>query len=91
MIPLATDYAALLIDLLTEQIAGYYDPETKKLTISKAAGDDPSGPSWCSRTRSITALQDQAFDLEEVRGPARRPRAMRRSRGARSSRATASR
>src|SRR3954468_10227079 len=33
MIPLATDYETLLVDLLTEQIAGYYDPDTKKLTI----------------------------------------------------------
>src|SRR6185295_9468128 len=41
LIPLATDYETLLVDLLTEQIAGYYDPDTKKLTISKTAGDDP--------------------------------------------------
>ena len=71
MIPLATDYQALMVDLLTEQIAGYYDPETKKLTISKTAGDDPRGPRWCSRTRSITACRIRR-SISRVRGCARR-------------------
>src|SRR5438046_6667879 len=42
MIPPGTDYSALLIELLADQIAGYYDPDTKKLTISRSAGDDPA-------------------------------------------------
>src|ERR1044071_10210859 len=42
MIPPGTDYKALLVDVLTDQVAGYYDPETKKLTISRSAGDDPT-------------------------------------------------
>lgn len=63
MIPLATDYPALLVDLLTEQIAGYYDPETKKLTISKSAGDDPAWAEMVLAHEIDHGLQDQAFDL----------------------------
>src|SRR3954471_22568426 len=63
MIPLATDYKALLIDLLTEQIAGYYDPETKKLTISKSAGDDPAWAEMVVAHEIDHGLQDQSFDL----------------------------
>lgn len=69
MIPLATDYKALLLDLLTEQIAGYYDPDTKKLTISKSAGDDPAWAEMVLAHELDHGLQDQAFDLhafEEV-------------------------
>jgi hypothetical protein len=64
MIPLATDYGALLIDLLTEQIAGYYDPDTKKLTISQSAGDDPQWAELVLAHELDHGLQDQAFDLK---------------------------
>src|SRR3954452_15006082 len=30
LIPPGTDYVALMVDLLSEQIAGYYDSDTKK-------------------------------------------------------------
>src|ERR1043165_1807757 len=63
MIPFTTDYEALLVDLLTEQIAGYYDPDTKKLTISKSAGDDPSWAEMVLAHELDHGLQDQAFDL----------------------------
>ncbi|MBA3451686.1 MAG: hypothetical protein H0T42_01160, partial [Deltaproteobacteria bacterium] len=65
MIPLATDYSALLIDLLTEQVAGYYDPKTKKLTISKSAGDDPAWAELVLAHEIDHGLQDQTFDLEK--------------------------
>ncbi len=65
MIPLATDYKALLVDLLTEQIAGYYDPETKKLTISKTAGDDPAWAEMVLAHEIDHGLQDQSFDLKK--------------------------
>ncbi len=65
LIPLATDYRALLIDLLTEQVAGYYDPKTKKLTISKSAGDDPAWAELVLAHEIDHGLQDQAFDLEK--------------------------
>ncbi len=65
MIPLAMDYSALLIDLLTEQIAGYYDPDTKKLTISKTAGDDPAWAEMVLAHEIDHGLQDQSFDLKK--------------------------
>ena len=65
LIPLATDYEAMLIDLLTEQIAGYYDPDTKKLTISKSAGDDPQWAELVLAHEIDHGLQDQAFDLKK--------------------------
>ena len=65
MIPLATDYEALLIELLTEQIAGYYDPDTRKLTISKSAGDDAQWAELVLAHEIDHGLQDQAFDLKK--------------------------
>ena len=65
LIPLSTDYKALLIDLLTEQIAGYYDPDTKKLTISKSAGDDPAWAEMVLAHEIDHGLQDQNFDLKK--------------------------
>ncbi|MBL0217832.1 MAG: hypothetical protein IPQ07_28630 [Myxococcales bacterium] len=65
MIPLSMDYKALLIDLLTEQIAGYYDPDTKKLTISKTAGDDPAWAEMVLAHEIDHGIQDQNFDLKK--------------------------
>ncbi|HWU91565.1 MAG TPA: hypothetical protein VN253_30065 [Kofleriaceae bacterium] len=65
MIPFAADYEALLIELLTEQIAGYYDPDTKKLTISKSAGDDAQWAELVLAHEIDHGLQDQAFDLKK--------------------------
>jgi hypothetical protein len=63
MIPPGTDYEAMILDLLTEQIAGYYDPETKKLTISQSAGDDPGWAEMVLAHELDHGLQDQTFDL----------------------------
>ena len=63
MIPPGTDYKALLVDVLTEQVAGYYDPETKKLTISRSAGDDPAWAEMVLAHEIDHGLQDQSFDL----------------------------
>ncbi|TMQ06438.1 MAG: hypothetical protein E6J91_37910 [Deltaproteobacteria bacterium] len=63
MIPPGTDYPALLIDLLADQIAGYYDPDTKRLTISRSAGDDPAWAEMVLAHELDHGLQDQAFDL----------------------------
>ncbi|MGE0547279.1 MAG: hypothetical protein AB7O24_12520 [Kofleriaceae bacterium] len=65
MIPLSIDYQALIIDLLTEQVAGYYDPATKKLTISTSAGDDPVWAEMVLAHEIDHALQDQTFDLHK--------------------------
>jgi hypothetical protein len=63
MIPPGTDYKALMVDVLTEQVAGYYDPETKKLTISRSAGDDPGWAEMVLAHEIDHGLQDQSFDL----------------------------
>jgi hypothetical protein len=63
MLPPGTDYEAMLLELLTEQIAGYYDPDTKKLTISSSAGDDPAWAEMVLAHELDHGLQDQAFDL----------------------------
>jgi hypothetical protein len=63
MIPPGTDYQAMLLDLLTEQIAGYYDPDTKKLTISQSAGEDPIWAEMVLTHEIEHGLQDQSFDL----------------------------
>jgi len=65
MIPLDTDYLQLMVDLLTDQIAGYYDPETKKLTISKTAGSDPDWAEMVLAHELDHALQDQTYDLDK--------------------------
>jgi hypothetical protein len=63
MVPPGTDYEAMLLELLTEQIAGYYDPDAKKLTISSSAGDDPAWAEMVLAHELDHGLQDQAFDL----------------------------
>lgn len=63
MIPPGLDYQAMLVDVLTEQIAGYYDAQTKKLTLSRSAGDDPSWAEMVLAHELDHGLQDQAFDL----------------------------
>jgi len=63
MIPLGTNYEGLVVDLLTDQVAGYYDPETKKLTISRSAGDDPAWAEMVLAHEIGHGLQDQSFDL----------------------------
>jgi hypothetical protein len=63
MIPPGTNYESLLVDLLTDQVAGYYDPDTKKLTISRSAGDDPAWAEMVLAHEIDHGLQDQAFDL----------------------------
>ncbi len=65
MIPLDTDYLALMVDLLTDQIAGYYDPETKKLAISKSAGADLAWAEMVLAHELTHALQDQTYDLDK--------------------------
>jgi hypothetical protein len=88
MIPIATDYRALVIDLLTEQIAGYYDTDTKKLTISRNAGDDVEWAELVLAHEIEHALQDQTSRSSKTSRPRR---ATQRSHAVRSSRATVSR
>lgn len=68
LIPLATDYKALLVELLADQIAGYYDPQTKRLTVSSSAGDDLAWAELVLAHEIDHGLQDQAFDLQKFEG-----------------------
>lgn len=63
MLPRGTSYKDLMVDVLTDQVAGYYDPDTKKLTISRSAGDDPAWAEMVLAHEIGHGLQDQAFDL----------------------------
>jgi hypothetical protein len=66
LLPPDADYAALVVDVLTEQIAGFYDPEDATLYIAqRPAGDDQ----WAELLLAHEidhALQDQHFDLEKL-------------------------
>ncbi len=68
------DYAKTYVDLLNEQVIGFYDPRTKKLYI--VSDSDPSKVDALSRftaEHELThALQDQYFDLQKF-SPDRQP------------------
>jgi hypothetical protein len=51
------------IDLYSEQVAGFYDPETKEMVVVQ--GDEFGGPQRLTYAHEYThALQDQNYDLE---------------------------
>lgn len=72
--PKTFDYAKTYVDLLNEQVIGFYDPRTKKLYIITDA--DPSKVDALSKftaEHELThALQDQYFDLQKF-SPDRKP------------------
>jgi hypothetical protein len=57
LIPLPLDYEATLVEILTEQISGYYDPATSKLALTEPTDD------LVLAHELGHGLQDQAFDL----------------------------
>jgi len=61
-----TDLDTLSEDLLGEQVAGYYDPESKRMVVvSGTEGDELSASDKDTFAHETThALQDQHFDLE---------------------------
>ena len=66
LIPRDADYAAMIVDVLTELIAGFYDPEDATLYIAKRPADDDDGRADMLLGHEIDhALQDQHFDLEK--------------------------
>ncbi|MFT3698255.1 MAG: hypothetical protein QM831_34250 [Kofleriaceae bacterium] len=65
LLGLDVDYEKLLLDVLGDQIAGYYDPKTKKLTILEGAESDPDWLLMVIAHELDHGLQDQAFDLEK--------------------------
>jgi hypothetical protein len=75
-----TDYAQLLLDLRRDQVLGYYDPDTKRLTLVDRAVNDEASAELVLAHEIEHALQDQSFDLKtfedvpETEGDARRAR-----------------
>jgi hypothetical protein len=65
LIPRDTSYLTLMIELLTDNVAGYYDSKTKKLTISRAAVEDPAWSELVLAHEIDHGLQDRAFGLEK--------------------------
>jgi hypothetical protein len=64
LIPDTMDVRKLFVDLLTEQILGYYDPRTKVLYVVKGAPDDYVGITIMHEL--VHALQDQYIDLDSL-------------------------
>lgn len=62
LLPESTDYVKMMVNLLTDQIAGFYDHREKKLYI---AGWMQSGSEMVMAHEIDHALQDQHFDLKQ--------------------------
>ncbi len=67
LLPLDADYEKLLFDLLTEQVAGFYDPYAKTLYIADWLPLDMQRPALAHEIEHT--LQDQHFDLKRFSQP----------------------
>lgn len=66
LIPDTLDLRAFMLDLLTEQVVGYYDPETKVLYVVEEA--PPEQVSVIISHELVHALQDQYMSLDSLQG-----------------------
>ncbi len=64
LIPDTLDLRAFMLDLLTEQVVGYYDPETKVLYVVEEA--PPEQASIIIAHELVHALQDQYMSLDSL-------------------------
>ena len=64
LLPDTMDLRRFLLELLTEQIVGYYDPETKVLYVVDGAPDDLIGVTITHEL--VHALQDQYVNLDSI-------------------------
>ena len=64
LIPDTMNVRKLFLDLLTEQILGYYDPKTKVLYVVKGAPDEYVGITIMHEL--VHALQDQYINLDSL-------------------------
>jgi len=64
LIPDTLDLRRFLLELLTEQIVGYYDPGTKVLYVVEGAPDDLTGITITHEL--VHALQDQYVNLDSI-------------------------
>ncbi|MFQ5670688.1 MAG: hypothetical protein ACE5HD_09265 [Acidobacteriota bacterium] len=74
LIPPTLDLDALLTELLTERVAGFYDPEEKKLFLTRSSQEKVAVPFVDVRMDDLVlvhelahALDDQHFDLTMLR------------------------
>lgn len=65
MIPDSLELRSFLLDLLTEQVAGYYDPSTKVLYVVEGASPEMTGITIDHEL--VHALQDQYFPLDSTK------------------------
>jgi hypothetical protein len=64
VIPDTLDLRKLMLDLLTEQIVGFYDPKTKVLYLVSGAPEEQTD--FVIQHELVHALQDQYMDLEAI-------------------------
>lgn len=67
LLPEGADYQQILLDLLMEQVAGFYDPFARKLFIADWLGMELQRPALAHEIQH--ALQDQHFDLKAFATP----------------------
>jgi hypothetical protein len=68
LIPKTENYTQKILELLSEEIAGYYNPEDKKIYITEAVLGNilPGIPSMAIMHEQVHALQDQYYDLKSI-------------------------
>ena len=64
LLPSSMDIRRFMLDLLTEQVAGYYDPKAKTLYVVE--GDDEAVAGITLAHELVHALQDQHFNLDSL-------------------------
>lgn len=67
LLPEGIDYEQTLLDMLAEQVAGFYDPYAKTLYIADWLPIDMQRPALAHEIEH--ALQDQHFDLKKFSAP----------------------
>ncbi|MEM1350618.1 MAG: hypothetical protein AAGI01_18800, partial [Myxococcota bacterium] len=67
LLPQGFDYKATLLDLLTEQIAGFYDPDAAELYIMAGLPDSMQRPTMAHEI--FHGIQDQHFPLNDLQEP----------------------
>jgi hypothetical protein len=71
LMPQDADLLKLYIELLTSQVAGLYDDETKKMYVVSSTGDIGPAEKITYAHEYTHALQDQRFTLRDITGDAK--------------------
>ena len=66
LIPQDTDLYQLYLDLLTEQVAGFYDPETEELYVIQDVAEFTPAQEITLAHEYVHALQQQHFDIHTM-------------------------